>query len=53
MANQFNIDSDRRCFDFDASYSSARHSVWRQARGEIIGYRSIIDILIPSNVSLI
>ena len=32
------------CFDFDASYSSARHSVWRQARGEIMGYRSIIDI---------
>ena len=31
------------CFDFDASYFSARYSVWCQAKGEIIGNRSIID----------
>ena len=41
------------CFDFDASYSSARHSVWCQARGEIVGNQSIIDIPLPSNESLV
>ena len=53
MAYKFNIDSDRRFFDFDASSSCARHSVWREARGEIRGYRSLIDIPLPSKESLV